>query len=213
MIRIGVNRIYGMNDTTTFTEEDFRNALELNKELAKNSLEKNQKLISELDRIEAEAVCLQSLNQCEHRPVYEPPKATISKQEPAKKPFHNYGLFFRSETSPSVYKLSGDLSTFDEQDIEFNNCFPQRVVTDFLEQQRKQYIDELSNKDLLKAPFVQKKEKSKDELVGKMDFDPVEVVPKPPPKWRKFTDKEGDTYYFNVVSKVTQWDKPEEFEE
>jgi hypothetical protein len=208
MIRIGVNRVYGMNDFTTFTEEDFKNALELNKELAKNTPEKNQKLLSELDRLEAEAVFSQSINQGQNR--HEPIKVEpVRKPEPEKKPFYNYNLYFRSENPPNMYKLSGDLSTFDEHDIEFNSFLPQRVLNDYLENQRKKYIDELSNKDLLKNPFVERKEKpTEDPITTNED----QYVPKPPPKWKKFTDKEGDVYYYNVVTKVTQWEKPDEFE-
>jgi hypothetical protein len=33
-------------------------------------------------------------------------------------------------------------------------------------------------------------------------------IPKPPPKWEAHKDSVGDTYYYNVVTKVTQWEKP-----
>lgn len=188
------SKIYGMNDVTSFTEEDFKNAPEL-------------KLTSELERLKEEAVFIQSLGK---RPELQEPKPL--KPASARKPFHNYGLFFRSEDSPDVYKLSGDLSTFDERDIQFNNNLPQRVLNDYLEHERKKCIDELSNKDLLKTPFLTKKEtKTKDELVGILDEDLLEV-PKPPPKWKKFADKDGDVYYYNIVTKVTQWNKPDNFE-
>lgn len=230
MIRIGVNKVYGMNDVTTFTEEDFRNAMELNRELAKNSPERNKKLMDELERLETEALMCQTLrNEFEKgRPRTEPSNPFVGvqdpshtqpkKPEPEKKSFYNYNVFFRSEEPPSVYKLSGDLSSFNEQDIEFNNILPQRVLNDYLENQRKKCIDELSNKDLLKKPFVEPKKepRSKDELAGRIDEEFMEVPkppPKPPKKWIRYIDSDGDEYFLNVITGVTQWKRPDNFEE
>ncbi len=133
-------------------------------------------------------------------------------KEPKKKPYRDYGLhrlhglYFHSKNSPNVYKLSGDLLTFDKQDIEFNNRLPQRILNNYLCNQKKKYIDELTNKD------IQKSKKSKDELVGRIEEEFVEI-PKPPPKWRKFADKDGDIYYYNLVTKVSQWSKPDNFKD
>jgi hypothetical protein len=203
------NSVYGINDVTSFTEEDFKNALELNKELAKNSVEKNQKLLSELDRLETG--CGKWGRASKHEPVVSHEERPL-KPDTTKKSFYNYGVFFKSEEAPGVYKLSGDLSTFDQQDLMFNQNLPQRELSDYLELQRRKCIDELSNKDLLKNPFVSRKEQ---EPVPKIKFvdDSLLNIPKPPPKWKKYTDKDGDVYYFNVKTKATQWDKPEEYDE
>lgn len=197
MIRIGVGKVYGMNDVTSFTEEDFKNATELKRELDKNRSECNKKMMDELTK---------QFSQTE-----------VKKPEPEKNPFYSYNVFFRSEEAPGVYKLSGDLSSFNEQDLEFNNILPQRVsdyLSDYLESQKKKCIDELSNKDLLKRPFIEPKEetRSKDELAGRLDEEFTEV-PKPPLKWKKFTDKDGDVYYYNLVTKTSQWNRPDEFED
>jgi hypothetical protein len=40
---------------------------------------------------------------------------------------------------------------------------------------------------------------------------PIEDCPPPPPKWKKYTDKDGDAYYYNMISGLTQWTKPANF--
>ena len=192
-----------MNNTATtlspsnlsaFTEENFKNELKLNEELVK----KCQKLMNELDRLKTKAVLSQSLNNLHFSASKSGCGPSIpSKIEPEKTPFYNYGLDYL-ENPPSVYKLSGDLSTFDEHDIEFNSFLPQRVLSDYLENQKKKYIDELSNKDLIKNNFVDGVTKS---------------LPKPPKKWVKFVDEEGDEYFYNTITGISQWKRPDKYED
>jgi hypothetical protein len=193
MIRIGINEVYEMNDYTTFTEDDF-----------KNSSERNKKLMSELEHLKE----LEDLLNIPKKT--KPIVKNVTPKEIQKNPF--YSLYFRSENPPNIYKLSGNLSTFDKQDVDFNSALPERILSDYLENQKKKYIDELSNKDLIMKPFIEKP--SKDELVGKIEDELLhsdEDIPKPPSKWKEYVDKDGDTYYYNVLTKVTQWERPEYF--
>ncbi|KAL5420856.1 hypothetical protein PMIN04_006103 [Paraphaeosphaeria minitans] len=43
-----------------------------------------------------------------------------------------------------------------------------------------------------------------------MPFPPPGGMPLPPPAWKSVTTPEGKTYYFNALTNVTQWTKPEE---
>lgn len=142
-----------------------------------------------------------------------------AKNVPTKKPFYEQAFVFRSKDCPRVYKLNGDTTTFDEGDIIANHALKPKEYVDDFDYLRKQYLSGLTDKDMsfshhpLNPPRCKKQEKEDDEILIDVEShkESQEDTPKPPPKWKKYIDKDGDYYYYNVLTKLTQWNKPDNF--
>jgi len=194
------HHVYGMNDFITLTEEDYKDAREF--------VNKQQVNHPYIDNTELKSILLQGPLKCKKDEKDEKDEKYCERQakkEPVKNTFYN--VYYRSENPPNVYKLCGDFSTFDQRDIEFNNSLAPKMADDF-QNQKLMYAIKLSQKDIQKNPFIRK------EIVLEkvVECQETQEVPKPPPKWKKFVDSDNDVYYYNVITKECQWEKPENFE-
>jgi hypothetical protein len=196
--------VYAMtNGITTFDVEDIINSDQIwkMKELEKQELEKQNELEKQkfIDSLNRDNSFTESYFVGYKKNLDEIRDKNIKKTPPSKNNFYK-NQCFRSEEPPNPYKLSGELTSFDNGEIQQNQSLTNRLYRDYLESQRNECISKLSDKDLKKKPFI--KMESIIETTGNFE------TPKPPPKWIEYKDKDGDTYYYNIVTKVTKWEKP-----
>lgn len=254
-----------MNEITSFTEKDLRDTFMniialVDGKSEDNNNNANTKFIDAIERetgIKVDKDAEMIFGTCSRY---------SSSKEKTKKPFYHYA-FFRSEESPNIYKLGGDSTTFDSQELRFNECLPKVEIEDNKEHMKKFDLSRELMKNPLKNPLnyselpqegrVTKISDLLENCIAKCSVDyevfstsepqsqtveyavfptsepqsqqtvptvkepqsqpepPSEPKPKPPapPKWKKYTDKDGDAYYYNLVTKKSQWDRPTEFEE
>lgn len=177
------SKINGLDFNKYYTykhKDDFQNTILKNENIRKESLSK----------------MIESQEKAKHNNFYE--ECDLTK------------LFSSTET-PSVYKLNGDQTTLLNKDITINDLLEPRN-TDYIEDRNKQetiYKTFLSKDRAKKVLFGTIPEKEKSKIQEDIQIEENEAIPKPPVKWKILKDEDGDIYYYNVVTKACQWEKPE----